>query len=106
MLSVGMLICSVTKDSANVDYWCLCIGIVHSITDESVRVMWKLQISTFFHIPVPPIVRVSLAEDNVIITEGDNGTFCVVIEDPAVVVDGIISVTLHTMEGTAEGVAI
>ncbi len=48
----------------------------------------------------------SLTEDNVNIIEGDNGTFCAAIEDPAAVVDGIISVTLHTMEGTAEGVAI
>ncbi len=53
-----------------------------------------------------PVPRVSLAEDNVNIIEGDSGTFCAVIEDPAAVVDGSIPITLHTMEGTAEGVAI
>ncbi len=45
-------------------------------------------------------VTVSLVEDNVDIVEGDSGTFCAVIEDPN---ERSISVTLHTMEGTAEG---
>ncbi len=48
-------------------------------------------------------MTVSLVEDNVDITEGDNGTFCAVIEDPNLELDRNITVTLHTMEGTAEG---
>ncbi len=65
----------------------------------------KLQISTFFCFPVPPLIRLSLVEVNVNIIEGDKGVFCAVIEDPTVVVNRNISVSLHTMEGTAEGVA-
>ncbi len=54
-------------------------------------------------LPVDFTVTVSLAEDNVDIIEGDNGTFCAVIEDPNLELEGNITVTLHTMEGTAEG---
>ncbi len=49
------------------------------------------------------MLRVSLTTENVDIVEGDNGVFCAFIEDPNVVLERNVSVTLNTMEGTAEG---
>ncbi len=48
-------------------------------------------------------MTVTLVEDNVDILEGDNGVFCAEIEDPNVELEQNISVTLSTIEGTAEG---
>ena len=46
---------------------------------------------------------VSLAQDVVNITEGDNGTFCAVIDDPMIQLDRDVTVILETLRNTALG---
>ena len=49
------------------------------------------------------VLRVSLAEEFVNITEGDSGTFCAVIEDSSAQLERNVTVILHTFAGSAEG---
>ena len=44
----------------------------------------------------------TLTNETVEITEGNNGSFCAVIVDPPAMLDRNITVILHTLMGTAE----
>lgn len=50
------------------------------------------------------MLRITLANESVEIDEGTSEAFCAVIEDPMAVLERDVTVFLHTLSDTAQGV--